>query len=135
LTSRTLAATGGAETHTLTGAQSGFSQHNHPTSENNHSTAGGQHSLSSASHAHSVEYGFVFSSGTGTNVNQVGGGNQGYFTGAPVNSNQSWSVSTNTSDLKDANGVANRTNTRELSATSAHSNLQPFVVVSYIVKT
>lgn len=142
LTARTIAATGGTETHTLTGPESGFQTHGgagsglpHTVSESTHGTSSGHHTLASSSHTHDYRYAFVFSDGTGTNTNQVGGSNAGWFSTGPL-STPAWSVGTSTVGLKDSNNVANQTNSvTAANASSSHSNVQPSLVANYIIKT
>lgn len=97
LTTRSLAATGGEETHLLTAAEAGVGSHYHTDSGHSH---GGP-----------LYYG---SSGSGI----------GFVISAAAVNNGAWAT---------ASGNANIQST-SAAASSAHNNMQPFVVVNKIIK-
>lgn len=115
---------GGAQTHTLTGAQSGTSAH--PHSHNISASSGGM--SANSSHSHTNPYGGSFL-GTGTgasNANWVG-------TGASFQYNRS-TDGTNTDHTHTVTISGGVTNSTEANASAAHNNTQPTIVLNYIIK-
>lgn len=101
----TLGATGGAETHTLTGAESGTSAHSH--------------SISDPTHSHLASVGGNGADNQASTRAWSTNGSGSYF-----NSQQMTSVAT---------GITIN-NSSAASASSAHNNVQPSLVVSYFIK-
>jgi microcystin-dependent protein len=120
---------GGVETHLLTAAQSGLPAHDtHTFSETAHT-----HPLSADSHAHNQGW----SSASITSAN-----NGTFYPDYPYAGSASsvpqqsitFTVSSSSSGVTDGSGNANRTASYSADATNAHSNIQPSLVVSYIIK-
>jgi len=106
-----LGETGGAKTHTLTGAESGTSVHTHGASSGNQS----------ANHVHAQQ--------DGTYLNQAGasagvGGGSTVATGGTTGSNNA-----------SHNHAITINNSTAANASSAHNNLQPYIVVYRWVRT
>lgn len=101
-----LGETGGAKTHTLTSAESGVPAHTHP--------------ISDPGHFHSLN---VWSFFVQTNL----------VSGFQTTSNTGVLASTvNTNSQTTGITVSNNT---AANASSAHNNLQPYIVLNYIIKT
>lgn len=142
LTARTLAGSiTGAESVTLSAAESGLKTHgssaySHGISESNHS-----HTLASnGSHSH-VNKSNVPAAGytTGNTATAAvwppqNGGGVNYTSTAP---SQSRAVSTDssTSAITNGSGTANQTAATSAAAVSSHTNVQPVIVMQYIIKT
>jgi microcystin-dependent protein len=104
-----LGETGGAKSVTLTSAQSGVPAHSH----------GASSGIESANHVHYTYNSGYFSSGLG------GGGSpvpyyESYVATSGVSQNHTHSITVNNNTAADAS--------------SAHTNLQPYVVLNYIIK-
>lgn len=138
LSARTLGATVGASTTTLTGQQSGFPLHKHDITENNHT-----HNVTADSHSH-IFYEHIRG---GAGNAKSGGDNMSYFndynqtgldtilTSGVVSGNQG-TINYQSSNITDGSGNANVVGyTGHTNAVSPHSNAQPSLVVSYIIKT
>lgn len=123
LTARTLAGTLGEETHLLTGAESGVPVHNHTQNAHTHTQDAHQHTANTGTNAGYVEGGggFTFDVG-GANVT-TGGGGYG------IQSKTALATATNQSTT--ATNIA----TTAANASSAHNNMQPSIVVNFIIKT
>jgi len=121
LTSRSLNDKSGSETVTLTAAQSGLVGHNHTQNPHNHTQNPHDHDINTTwigtatSHAHNNLYDYV---SEGTN---------GASTQANTNSIQS-TTATNNAETATNNAVASA------NASEAHGNMQPFIVVNFIIK-
>lgn len=114
LTARTIGATGGEETHTLTGLESGTNVHNHGITDPSHS------------HAEQVENG-----GGGISTLHLTGGAGGSFQGlgtGPAVADGA-TISTGTSGT----GITIN-NSTTAPATNGHNVLDPFLVLTYIIK-
>ncbi len=116
LSARSLAATGGAETHLLTAAESGLPSHNHTQNAHNH--------------------GDVFMPGTaGGNTNRIWGdfnAAPGGQTGAYLNNSGNWAGFASAAYTQNATATNNAV--AAASASSAHNNMQPFAVVNWIIR-
>tara|TARA_E500000178_G_C16832954_1_gene666934 strand:+ start:56 stop:820 length:765 start_codon:yes stop_codon:yes gene_type:complete len=115
LNGNTLGNTGGAQGVTLTSAQSGLPAHNHSLTMNSHT-----HSFTSPPHSHTVTG--VIGSGLGAGV--VAGG--GTVTTSSVAVTGTNSTVTTTGTIGN-NSAAN--------ASSAHTNVQPTIILNYCIKT
>lgn len=104
----TLGATGGTQTHTLTGAQSGTSAHGHTASSGN----------DSPDHTHAMAFPM---GGAGGNVGAVLGGQ----TNAYPNTGGASARHTHTITV---------VNSTAADASAAHTNTQPTIVLNYIIK-
>lgn len=173
LTARSLADTGGDESVTLTGAQSGTSahghantiaastgnasaDHSHTTSVDPPSTSSGtvssDHAHYTGAHGHSYLVGNLAQAGTNRSIVSASGGSVGG--GAIYNADAGWSggISANHSHATDI-GAFNATSggqsvththsvtvsgsvtdSTEANATAAHTNMQPFLALNYIIK-
>ena len=114
LTARTLAATGGVETHLLTGAESGIQTHQH-----------GAGTLYLNNSTGSTGKGILVS-----NTSNVSTSTADIRVALPSNS----TIANKTEDAgyQVSGSTADKTAT---SATNAHQNMQPFIVLNYIIKT
>lgn len=119
LTARTLGATAGAATVTLTSAQSGSPAHNHGVNQNTHS-----HTVNESGHTHSLGLG---------GVNVINATPAPYLPDGGGVTYQTWSTSDGFSINSSTSGITVQDNAGE-SATSAHSNTQPVLVVTYIIR-
>lgn len=135
----TLGGTGGAETVTLTAAQSGLPSHNHGASASSggaggHSHSGSTSSPSPATHAHGFSTPTFTYSGRGT-------GNQNTVvsvasTGSSTNTEGNHSHTFNTSSVSDhSHGVSvSVSSSSAANASQSHANMPPYVVVNWIIK-
>ena len=149
LTARALAATTGAETVTLTSAQSGVPAHAHVNtaaftgtlSTHTHIQPSHNHSVYDPSHGHSFTPRWGGSSSVGVNMSApsygtpygIGGG---YVEGSyAYTSNYGTTATNNNTDITPAGTVA-MTNVANATANaaSAHDNMQPTMVLNYIIK-
>lgn len=121
LTARSLGATSGGASLTLSGAQSGKRDHSHSVSQTNHGHSG------SDTHTHGIGYNlFGTTSDPDATVALPDGGNP--LTYNMVSQTPAWTVT---------GGVMSGitiTNSTAVAAASPHPNLQPSLVVSYIIK-
>ena len=115
LTSTTLGNTGGAEGVTLTSAQSGIVGHTHGLTMNAHT-----HTFTGNAHSHTVNG--VVGSGLGAGV--VAGG--GSVTTSSVTATGTNSTVTTTGTIAAVNAA---------NASAAHLNVQPTIILNYIIKT
>lgn len=120
-----LGASSGAETITLTAAQSAVPAHNHTVTVGTHT-----HSVSdNGGHRHNWGYNF-----TSVRGGSAVAGASADATANPATGNiTTYSASTGGSLTGNTSGVTVNDKTGE-SATNAHNNMQPFLVVTYIIK-
>tara|TARA_Y200000002_G_scaffold13632_1_gene11008 strand:+ start:1653 stop:2432 length:780 start_codon:yes stop_codon:yes gene_type:complete len=117
----TLGATGGAQSVTLTGAQSGEKGHSHTLTMNQHN-----HSFTGDSHSHTLSYGL-------DNFHDI--------SGSTPSGNFASGQSKSTSSVQVSGSIGNTTSTGSVSsvsaanASSAHSSVQPTIILNYIIKT
>lgn len=119
LTARTLGATVGSETVTLTGAESGVPAHNHGVNQNNHT-----HSVSD-SHTHSIGFNYIGNTGAPTAYAAPDGTYPNSYN--MVSASIGWSHTSKTSGISITDYSAT-------TAGSSHTNTQPFVVLTYIIR-
>jgi microcystin-dependent protein len=131
LSARTLAATGGVESVTLTGAQSGTSAHGHghtfrPSSNNIY---GDDSTAQAGAHTHTVD---------GRTSPSATHGHTGTISVATAASNQNASQTPSTSSAGTHSHTVYITgsvsNSTEANATSSHENMTPFLAVNFIIK-
>jgi microcystin-dependent protein len=141
----TLGTTAGAETVTLTSAQSGVPAHSHANTLTNNavtSGAGSAHTHTQNAHGHTIvnpstgSQIFYMGNGSAGYADQWGQGSQGGLSsGTPIQSttatNQNESAHTHsvTSNVS----ISNVNNTAA-NAASAHDNMQPTILLNYIIK-
>lgn len=120
LTARSLGATGGAAAVTLAAGESGLASHSHTVTETAHT-----HTISETSHAHLL----AFSQGGGSDPYIFGpstlryGGASAYATGS---TNAGFSVNNQT--------VGGSVSTTTATTAIAHSNKQPTMTLTYLIK-
>lgn len=130
-------ATGGSETITLTSAQSGLVGHNH--SQNSHGHSGNAHTHSQNSHNHSQnahQHGYAgFNNPVPgpalTTWAQSYSFGQYKLTDASTATNNATTATNNSTTATVNNTTASNNAVSAANAVSAHSNLQPYVVVYY----
>ena len=136
----TLGETGGVKSVTLTGAQSGVAAHNHTASAGNddtdHSHSGSTGTVSS-DHAHYIQF-------TETTDSTGDGAARYDSSGAAAQTTQTYYTSGITANHTHAFGTGGRSafhahpitvnNATAANAAEAHTNLQPYIVVNYIIK-
>ena len=123
-------AAGGVENHTLTAAQSGLPAHGHPVTESAHT-----HSRTADSHFHATGWSAVTMS-TSSPTGYFYPPDAGTFSAATntPTSTPTFTVSSPSSGVTDGSGNANRTAAFSADAGSSHSNIQPSLVMSYIIR-
>jgi microcystin-dependent protein len=120
----TLGTTGGTQTHTLTGAESGTSSHTHSINHDHASF----NTASGGAHNHTFSYGKLTSATDPLQAivlaTQLG-------TGATLSSDNSSHV--HAIDVPAFSGTSGSSSTAN--ASSAHNNMQPTMLMNYIIKT
>jgi microcystin-dependent protein len=116
LTNRTLAATGGAETHTLSSSE--MPVHSHGVNDPSHS-----HGVSDPGHSHPTN---IFQ-------NQAGGNQGPDLVGSYDNWDEIWSESRTTGIS--INGNFTGISIQNAGGGASHNNMQPFIALNYIIKT
>lgn len=135
LTARSLGATisNGQERVTLSAAESGIPAHSHSLNETSHG-----HSIASdGSHNHQNRFNShgPFKGGSSAVAYLfLGGGYPTYSTTGPQQS-KTVTVNTVTSNISDGSGGSNVTGYTSSAAASSHLNIQPSVVMQYLIKT
>lgn len=138
----------GSETITLTSAQSGVPAHSHANTLTNNAVTSGGHSADhshtfstggiSANHVHSVGYNVVGYAGGGNLLAASGGG--ATFNTGTVSSDHSHSGTTSGMNVGHTHSVTSNVtisnvNNTAANAASAHDNMQPTMILNYIIYT
>ncbi len=124
LTTRTLAAVGGAETHTLSNTEIPSHTHTGTTA----TTGSHTHTINDPGHTHTQTT-------TNDDFNNSGGSPPG-FTGDSAGTRTWNNISTSTTGISiNANGDHNHSfTTNSTGGGGSHNNMQPFVVLRYLIK-
>lgn len=122
----TLGSTGGAETVTLTTAQ--MPSHTHVQNSHNHTQNAHGHSVTDPGHNHDTNtIGDAGSALSGTTNNYR-------FTGTPSTLSTSTDVTGISVQATTATNVATTATNQNTGGDEAHNNLQPYIVMNYIIK-
>lgn len=124
-----LGATGGVNSVTLTGAQTGTPSHTHTYSESAHT-----HTFNESDHTHTISYGAVTSITGSYNWNNLDANSA---TNVATSSNDYQFALLTTIPTASGANVSSAVSVTSASATasSAHTNIQPSMVLNYIIKT
>ena len=117
----TLGATGGAQSVTLTGAQSGEPGHTHTLTMNAHT-----HTFTGAAHQHTVPYSMEY-------FHDISGSTPSGNHGATLTKNTSSVTAGGTNSSTTSTGTVGTVSAA--AASSAHSSVQPTIILNYIIKT
>lgn len=149
LTARTLAATGGAETHALSSAELAAHTHdlaNHTHTGPSHTHDLGNHTHTGPSHTHTIAHTHTLNMGSGLAGSVVGAGStpeaaQSTNASSAADSGASGTgatgaPSTNTSGAAGtgATGTPSSNTSSSVGSGTAHNNMQPFAVMKFIIR-
>jgi microcystin-dependent protein len=156
----TLGTTGGSETVTLTSAQSGVPAHSHANTaaftgtaashthtqdSHNHTQNSHGHSVSDPTHSHAIHGNLNYSGGGGLigtsgSAFNLSWNTQAASTGVSVVANTATNIAAtatnqNTSITPAGTVAVTNVNNTAANAASAHDNMQPTILLNYIIKT
>lgn len=122
LTTRALGATGGAQTVTLSAAESGEMAHSHVVTETAHT-----HSVTETPHKHGIQFDFINNTDGGGFANRPTENGSGGLLYATSSTTAGFTVGSSTAGLTFSAVTA-------APAASAHANTQPSVVVAFLIR-
>jgi microcystin-dependent protein len=139
----TMGLSGGAKTHTLDTSEMPVhthtqNSHNHTQDSHNHTQNAHNHAITDPGHAHTFSQWVLFYQSqliNGANTTTNTGALQSTFT---VNSNTTGITVNNQTPTNIATTATNQAQTatnQNAGSGSAHNNLQPYIVLNYIIKT
>jgi len=130
-----LGETGGAKTVALTEAQ--LPSHSHTTPTHAHTFSGTTTTDGSHSHTYTVQYHVGNTTNVGTNGQAISGSEQSGLYGAwnGIPPNQGTSANGSHSHTYSGTTGSSSPTTNTAGSSQAHNNLQPYIVLNYIIKT